>query len=69
MVKLIKGPQHKVNKVGGGVGCSRPGACNGGRPNIEEDLETELQTAIQSETPEQVKEYLEYPYDNHFPSF
>jgi hypothetical protein len=46
---------HSKRQRGGGVGCSRPGTCNGDRANVEEDLKI----AIQSETPEHVKEYLD----------
>ena len=63
MVKLIKGSHHKVNKVGGGVGCSRPGACNGDRANIEEGdpntIEEYLGGAVEEELTEYVKEYLD----------
>ena len=63
MVKLIKGSQRKINKNGGGVGCSRPGACNGDRANVEEEdpntIDEYLALAIEEETPQYVKEYLD----------
>jgi hypothetical protein len=63
MVKLIKGSQRKVKKVGGGVGCSRPGACNGDRANVEEDdpntIDEYLEGAVEEELTQYVKEYLD----------
>jgi len=63
MVKLIKGPQRKINKNGGGVGCSRPGACNGDRANVEEEdpntIDEYLEGAIEEEMPRYVKEHLD----------
>jgi hypothetical protein len=62
MVKLIKGSQRKINKNGGGVGCSRPGACNGDRANVEEDdpntIDEYLEGAVEEELTQYVKEYL-----------
>ena len=63
MVKLIKGSQRKVKKVGGGVACSRPGACIVDRANVEEEdpntIDEYLALAIEEETPEEVKQYLD----------
>jgi hypothetical protein len=63
MVKLIKGSQRKVNKNGGGIGCSRPGACNGDRANVEEDdpntIDEYLEGAVEEELTQYVKEYLD----------
>jgi len=64
MVKLIKGSQRKVKKVGGGVSCSRPGACI--RDDIAADVEEEdpntideyLALAIEEEMPGRVQRYL-----------
>ena len=65
MVKLIKGSQRKVKKVGGGVACSRPGACI--RDDIAADVEEEdpntideyLALAIEEERPGRVRRYLD----------
>ena len=65
MVKLIKGSQRKVKKVGGGVGCSRPGACIVGdrAADVEEEdpntIDEYLALAIEEEMLGRVKRYLD----------
>ena len=62
MVKLIKGSQRKVKKVGGGAGCSRPGACIVDRANVADDdpntIDEYLGLAIEEEMPGRVQRYL-----------